>query len=261
MHEEHLTRCTNSIPNMNIQTIKTEKITPNTLSVTDLIARYIQKIDENSILVITSKVVSLCEGSLIKKTTQSKGDLASGEADLYIPHSKSKYDVTLTIKNNQLIPSAGIDESNSDGHFVFWPKDPQHSANTAREYVLNALGKKNIGVILSDSKTTPLRWGITGTSIAHSGFAALNDFIGKPDIFGRSLTMTKVNVVDALATAAVLVMGESNEQTPLAIITDVPFVVFQGRNPTKQELDDLHIPIEDDVYAPILTAADWVKRK
>lgn len=246
---------------MHITTIRTEKIMPRSTSVDELLKRYCADIEENTIIVITSKIVSMCEGSVVKKNTQSKGDLAAGEADLYIPPSHSKYDVTLTIKNNQLIPSAGIDESNSDGHFVFWPKDPQFSANMAREYVVNTLGKKNVGVIISDSKTTPLRWGITGTSIAHSGFAALNDYIGKPDIFGRPLTMTKVNVVDALAAAAVLVMGESNEQTPLSIITDVPFVEFQGRNPTNQELDDLHIPLEDDVYAPILTAADWVKRK
>ncbi len=246
---------------MHITTIRTEKITPRSTSVDELLTRYCADIEENTIIVITSKVVSMCEGSVVKKSTQTKGDLAAAEADLYIPPSRSKYDVTLTIKNNQLIPSAGIDESNSDGHFVFWPKDPQKSANTAREYMVNTFGKKNTGVIISDSKTTPLRWGITGTSIAHSGFVALNDYIGKPDIFGRPLTMTKVNVVDALAAAAVLVMGESNEQTPLAIITDVPFVEFQGRNPTNQELDDLHIPLEDDVYAPILTTADWVQRK
>jgi F420-0:gamma-glutamyl ligase len=71
--------------------------------------------------------------------------------------------------------------------------------------------------------------------------------------------MTKVNVADALAGAAVLVMGESNEQTPLAVITDIPFVQFQSRNPTNIELNSLHIAIEDDVYAPLLTSVHWKK--
>ena len=71
--------------------------------------------------------------------------------------------------------------------------------------------------------------------------------------------LSKVNVVDALATAAVLQMGESNEQTPLAIITDVPFVQFQNRNPTEQELQALPISIEDDVYAPLLQSTAWIK--
>ncbi len=245
---------------MNIQSIKTEKITPNTLSVTDLIEQYITKIEENSILVITSKVISICEGSMVKKTSQSKNDLAAKEADLYLPPSQSKYDVTLTIKNNQLIPSAGIDESNGDGHFIFWPKDPQQTANSCREFLIKKFNLMNVGVVLSDSKTTPLRWGTTGTSIAHSGFMAINDFIGKPDIFGRHLAMTKVNVVDALACAAVLQMGESNEQTPLAVITDVPFVQFQHRNPTQEELDSLHIALEDDIYAPLLNSVYWIKK-
>jgi putative folate metabolism gamma-glutamate ligase len=245
---------------MNIQTIKTDKITPNTLSVTDLIEQYISKFEDNSILVITSKVVSICEGSLAKKTTQSKNDLAAEEADFYLPPSQSKYDVTLTIKNNQLIPSAGIDESNSDGHFIFWPKDPQQTANNCREFLAKKFNLTHVGVIFSDSKTTPLRWGTTGTSIAHSGFLAINDFIGKPDIFGRPLAMTKVNVVDALACAAVLQMGESNEQTPLAIISDIPFVQFQNRNPTQEEIESLHIDLEDDIYAPLLNSNKWIKK-
>ena len=259
MNEKHRIRYTNTIVNMIIQTIRTEKITPNTLSVTDLIEQYIPKFEENSILVITSKVVSMCEGSLVKKSTQSKNELATKEADFYLPPSQNKYNVTLTIKNNQLIPSAGIDESNSDGNFIFWPKDPQQTANNCRDFLAKKFNLTQVGVILSDSKTTPLRWGTTGTSITHSGFFAINDFIGKPDIFGRPLTMTKVNVVDALACAAVLQMGESNEQTPLAIITDVPFVQFQNRNPTREEIEALHISIDDDVYAPLLKPAPWKK--
>ena len=244
---------------MHITSIKTHKIRPNETTINEILDRYIPELIDRSIIVITSKIVSLCEGAILKKNTQKKNTLAMEEADFYIPPAKSKYDVTLTIKNNQLIPSAGIDESNSDGHFVYWPKDPQLSVNNSREFLVKKYRTSNIGVIISDSRTTPLRWGTTGTSIAHSGFAALNDFIGKPDIFGRNLTMTKVNVVDALATAAVLQMGESNEQTPLAIITDVPFVQFQNRNPTEQELQALPISIEDDVYAPLLQSTAWIK--
>lgn len=244
---------------MHITEIKTEKILPNSTSITTLLETCIQEISEPTVIVITSKIVAMCEGAVLSAGRHTKNELATQNADFYIPATQSKYDVTLTIKNNQLIPSAGIDESNSNGNFIFWPKDPQQSANNAREFLIKKYPHIHIGVIISDSKTTPLRWGTTGTSIAHSGFMAINDFIGKPDIFGRPLTMTKVNVVDALACAAVLQMGESNEQTPLALITDIPFVQFQNRNPTKKELQDLHISIEDDVYAPILTSAHWSK--
>ena len=54
-------------------------------------------------------------------------------------------------------------------------------------------------------------------------------------------------------------MGEGKEQTPLALITDVPFVQFQSRNPTNDEITNLRIDIADDMYAPLLTKADWKK--
>ena len=73
--------------------------------------------------------------------------------------------------------------------------------------------------------------------------------------------MTKVAVVDGLAASAVLVMGEGREQTPIAVINNVPFVKFQNRNPTEQELNELQIAIEDDVYAPLLKSVDWRKGK
>ena len=246
---------------MKISSIKTEKIAPNRTSIIKILDKYLTSLKERSVLVVTSKIVSMCEGRVIKIENKKKNDIIPAEAEYYIPPSKSKYDVTLTIKHNLLIPSAGIDESNGNGYFILWPTNPQKTVNEIRSYLVKRFKLNNVGVIISDSKTTPLRWGTTGTALAHSGFSALNDYIGKPDIFGRLLTMTKVNIMDALAGAAVLVMGESNEQTPLAIITDIPFVQFQKRDPTKEELDSLYIKMSDDVYEPLLTAVSWKKGK
>ena len=95
--------------------------------------------------------------------------------------------------------------------------------------------------------------------LAHSGFSALNSYIGKPDIFGKPLKMTSASISDALGTAAVLVMGEGAEQTPLAVVEDIPFVKFLQRNPTKKELLKLKMPLEDDLYAPLLNAVKWRK--
>jgi len=246
---------------MNISAFNTEKVTPRSTTLEHLLNSYVLEIHERSVLVITSKIVSLCEGRVIQKNHAEKNDFVPQEAEYYLPPSKSKYNITLTINHNLLIPSAGIDESNGNGNLILWPEDPQKTANNVRAYLKKRFGLTHVGVIISDSKTTPLRWGTTGTALSHSGFSALNDFIGKPDVFGRLLTMTKVNVMDALASAAVLVMGESNEQTPLAVITDVPFVEFQDRNPTDKELKSLYIDLDDDVYEPLLTAVEWEKGK
>ena len=94
-------------------------------------------------------------------------------------------------------------------------------------------------------------------AIVYSGFSALKNYIGKPDIFGRKFEMQKANIADALAASAVLLMGEGSEQTPLAIIEDVPFVKFQEKDPSKKELRDLRINMDDDLYGPLLKSVKW----
>jgi F420-0:gamma-glutamyl ligase len=166
--------------------------------------------------------------------------------------------VVLTVKGNAISFSSGVDESNAGGYFVLWPKDPQKSANAIREHLAKKYKKKNIGVIITDTTSVPLRWGQRGVFVlSHSGFSALNSYIGKPDLFGRPFKMTSASISDALGTAAVLVMGEGAEQTPIAVIEDVPFVKFQERNPTKRELEKLRMSLADDLYAPLLKAVKW----
>lgn len=246
---------------MIVSTIKTEKITPGKQNLLSILDKYVNSIKEHSILAITSKIVSICEGKVVKIGEIDKEKLIEQEADYFLSERERNYGITLTIKNNLLIPSAGIDESNGAGYYILWPSNPQKTANEAREYLCQRFSLKKVGVIITDSKTTPLRWGVNGVAIAHSGFSALKDYIGEPDIFDRKLKFTKSNIADGMAAAAVLVMGEGNEQTPLATITDVPFVEFQSRNPTQKEISDLQISIEDDLYAPLLKGVKWIKGK
>lgn len=245
---------------MNITAIHTAVIHANEMPLTTLLDAVVSDVKERSVLVITSKIVSLCEGRVAPKS-QDKQTLIQKESDYYLDPRENTYGISLTLSGSLLIPAAGIDESNSDGQYVLWPKDPQKTANDIRAYLCRRFSVKETGVLITDSKTTPLRWGTTGVALAHSGFAGLNDRIGVPDLFGRALEVTKVNVRDGLAAAAVVVMGEAAEQTPLALISDVPFVRFQDRNPTKEELEALTISIDDDIYGAILKRAPWKKGK
>lgn len=242
---------------MNITPVRTQKLIPGKQTLFEVLDKHLPDLSERSMVVITSKIVSICEGSVIKIGEDDKTRLIQQEAEYFIPPDQSRYHITLTIKNNLLIPTAGIDESNGFGHYILWPKDPQKTANAVRRYLINRFSVKHVGVVITDSRTTPLRWGTTGVAIAHSGFSALNDYIGKPDIFGRKLKMTKANVLDGLAAAAVLVMGEGREQTPIAVMSDIQFVKFKTKNPSQKELKEFHIAIRDDLYAPLLTAVDW----
>lgn len=251
---------------MQVTAIKTHKITENDTDLLKILDEYLindqgSMIKENSVLAISSKIISICEGNIVPSNTTTKDELAEKEADLYLPRTSNKWGVMVTIKNGMFIASAGVDESNGNGNFILWPKDPQASANRIREHLAEKFGLKSVGVIITDSRNNPLRWGVTGIAIAHSGFSYLKSYIGKPDVFGKEMRVEKVNVPDTLAAAAVGVMGEGSEQTPLAIITDAEFVEFQDRNPTEEELAQLSIKMEDDMYAGLLTAAKWGKSR
>jgi len=244
---------------MKIFSLKTHKIRPFELSLLEILDKYLKNFKEGSVLAITSKIVAICQGRVVRTGEADKDKLIEEEAEYFLPPEENKYNITLAVKGSLLVPTAGIDESNGEDYYILWPKDPQAAANQVRQYLRRRFSIKKAGVIITDSKTTPLRWGTTGAAIAHSGFSALNNYIGRPDIFGRKLMVTKANVADALAVAAVLVMGEGNEQTPLAVIGEVPFVKFQDRNPSPKELAGFHIDMADDLYAPLLKGVKWRK--
>ena len=246
---------------MKVTPVKTHKITLRDKDLLKLLDRYLPRLKERSVVAISSKIVAICEGRVVKMGLVDKDELIKNEAELYLPRHENRYHVSLTITDSKLVATAGIDESNGDGYYILWPKRPQKTVNAVRSYLKKKHKLINIGVVLTDSVTTPLRMGVTGTAISHCGFSALNNYIGKTDIFGRRLEFTKVSIMNGLAAASVVATGEGKEQTPLAVIEDVPFVKFQDRNPTKKELKDLNIVLEDDLYAPMLTKVKWLSGK
>ncbi|MFW5685018.1 MAG: coenzyme F420-0:L-glutamate ligase [Spirochaetota bacterium] len=229
---------------MIVTAIRTRRVSAAEMSLTDLLDESIERLEPGTIVGITSKVVSLCENRVVDPARVDKSELIESEADRYLPASSSRYHVFLTIKQNTLIPSAGIDESNTGGTYVLWPEDPQRSANAMWKHLVMRHETTELGVIITDSTTSPLRMGVGGIPIAHAGFRAVNDFVGTDDLFGRPLVMTRSNVAAA-------------EQTPIALIRDVSFVEFQRRVPTAEELSELVIDPADDLYAPVLGCAPW----
>lgn len=245
---------------MQITAIKTHKITSADTNILAILDKYLDSVPEKSVVAVTSKIVSITEGRVVKVGEADKDTLVKQEAEFYLP-KVNRYDFFLTIKNGTLIASSGIDESNGNGFYVLWPEDPQASANAIRKYLQEKFNLKDIGVIITDSKVTPLRRGVTGFALAHSGFIALKNYIGTPDIFGKKFEATNINIMDGLAASAVFAMGEGREQTPLAIIEKIPFIQFQDHDPTEAELAELHIEVDDDLYAPLLKSVQWKKGK
>lgn len=246
---------------MNIVSIKTHKITRTDSDILKVLDHYILTLEEKSVVAVTSKIVAICEGRIVPVEETDKQTLIEQESEYYLQAKTNKYNISFAINNGFLVAGAGIDESNGNGYYVLWPENIQLTVNQIREHLSKRFNLKHIGVIITDSRTTPLRWGVTGMAIAHSGFAMLKDYINQEDIFGRKLMYTKENVADGLASVSTLVMGEGQEQTPLAVITEIPFVEFQDRNPTDEELQATKLSMEEDLYAPFITSAPWKKGK
>ncbi len=247
---------------MIVTAIKTEKIHVKQ-PIEQILDVSLPVLREKMILVVTSKIVSICEGATNPiSQINNKLEIIRNEADKWLTDSLSeRYGVTITIKNNILISNAGIDESNGNGQYILWPSNPMGSAEQIWKYLRQKYLLHDIGVIITDSNIVPLRWGTRGVGIAWCGFRPLNDYVGKLDIYGRALKVTKSSILDGLAASAVTVMGEGDEQTPLATIADVPFVQFQQSPPTQTDINSLNISIEDDIYAPLLTRVSWNSNK
>ncbi|MGE0634288.1 MAG: coenzyme F420-0:L-glutamate ligase [Pseudobdellovibrionaceae bacterium] len=206
-----------------------------------------KKLKEKDVLAITSKIVSLSENELVPKSKYpNKVDIVKKEADVYL--GAGAFNCHLTIKHGILIPSAGIDESNADGdYYILYPKDPFASAKKLWQDLKKHYKIKKLGIILTDSHTTPLRRGVTGISLAHWGFEGVESLIGEKDIFGREMKFTHINHADAIASAAVYLMGETAERKPLCVISDLN-IKFSNKDTSQ----DCRIEPEEDIYLPIL---------
>lgn len=246
---------------MLVQTIKTRPFLPPKDDLFSFIKESFSDVNlkEKSIIVIASKIVSIWQGRCLKiNSIENKDDLIKKEADLYLDRDKVPQGyVMLTVKDNILIPTAGIDESNGNGYFILWPKNPFQAAKQIYDFIKENYHLNNLGIIIADSHCTPSRRGTTGISIAYYGFYPVKDYRGTKDIFGREMKISQSNIADSLSASAVFVMGEGNEQTPIAIIEDINFIKFEEFNPKNS--NPLEIDRDDDIYTPLLKAIKWRK--
>lgn len=199
-------------------------------------------IQEHDVIVISSKVISIHEGNCVPVGSVEKSELVKREAELMIP--RTYWSSPLTVKHNAFIGTAGIDESNADGHYVLLPKDPFVSARNIYEYIKDRFCVKDVAVIITDSHSSPLRRGAMGVAIGWWGIAPTINHVGKPDLFGREFRIEVSNIADAIAAAAGLVMGETDECQPVVIARGVPGITFVDGS-TK---DELFVAPKDDTF-------------
>ena len=192
------------------------------------------------VLVVAQKIVSKAEGRLVRL------DGVAPSADAVALATETEKDprlVQLILDESAAVvrkrpgvlivrhrlgfvsANAGIDQSNVDhagGEVaLLLPLDPDASAAALHRRILEETGKR-VGVVISDSANRPWRLGTTGIAIGAAGIRVFDDRRGGSDLFGRELKITLVNRADSMATAAVLVMGETTERIPAALIRGFP---------------------------------------
>lgn len=140
--------------------------------------------------------------------------------------------------------NAGIDKSNVEGEtkITLLPLNSDKEANIIREKLKKKLNV-DIAVIITDSFGRPFRKGSIGIAIGVSGMEPLLDKRGEKDLFGHQLQSTVIAQVDSLASAAQLMMGESNEGIPAVIIRGYEFTTT-----TKASINALLREEEDDLF-------------
>lgn len=212
---------------MQAKTIQTPLIRPGTELLPVLLQALSEPLRERDILCITSKIVAIAQGRLVRldelpgaDTRQQFSGLVRREADWLVNEEGPVY---LTLKEGIWIPNAGIDLSNAPpGYAILWPQQPWQWAASFRAELCAHYGLQELGVLVTDSQVVPLRRGVIGVALAYAGFEGIQSEIGRPDLYARPLTMTSKAVADALATTAVLLMGEADERTPFVLIRDAP---------------------------------------
>jgi len=228
--------------------IKTRIVLPPKDDLWAILDESLPKLRERDVVVVTSKIVSIGEGRCVPLGTRAqKKQLIEDEAE-YLARFKGSRRSFFSVKGHAVIGSAGIDESNANGHWILWPKDPFRSAQTIWSYLRKKHQVSQLGVIITDSTSPPMRLGCTGISIGFFGIHPVLRYMGKPDIFGRRFVFERANLVDGIAAAAVVAMGEGNEQTPIAVVSGVPALRFASYD-TRHEL---LIRPKQDIYYPIL---------
>ncbi len=141
--------------------------------------------------------------------------------------------------------NAGIDKSNVEGthNYTLLPEDPDLSALKCRSEICRLTGK-NVAIVVCDTYSRPFRRGQVNFAIGIAGIRPFNDYRGKEDLFGQILKVKNTAIVDEIAAAAELLMGQAKEATPVVIFKGLGDVVEFS----KSSIDDLRISGDEDLF-------------
>lgn len=216
---------------------------------------------DGDVLVIAHKVVSKAEGRVRRLEEIEPGEEARALAG---EHGKDArlvqavldesaellraVDGTLicVTRHGFVCANAGVDQSNASaegGELVLLPEDPDRSAARLRSGIANALGVRP-AVVISDSFGRAWRLGQTDVAIGAAGLVPLDQWIGRPDAFGRDLRVTSIAVADSVAAAADLARAKDSLE-PVVLVRGLDRYVTREDGPGAAAL---RRPADEDLF-------------
>lgn len=170
---------------------------------------------------------------------------------------KSEHVLIVETKHGFICANAGIDKSNVEGDnmVALLPEHPDEEAERIRSSLKKLTGK-DVAIIISDSFGRPFRNGAVGVAIGVSGINPILDKRGFQDLFGYKLQSTIIGQADNLASAAQLIMGETDEGLPIVIIRGYKFEISEKTSIStilrEKSLDLFRTDISDNYFTDIL---------
>ncbi|MDS0299894.1 coenzyme F420-0:L-glutamate ligase [Halogeometricum sp. S1BR25-6] len=220
----------------------------------DLAATIRDRVDlrEEDVVCVASTVVSKAEGRLFDlddfpagpRAREIAADLeeATGEEkDPRFAQAVLEESVDLLMESPFLLTetrfghvgvNAGIDRSNvADNDLLLLPERPSESAARLRADL------PADRVIVTDTCGRPFRHGQRGVALGWAGMSASRDWRGESDRDGRELGVTVESVVDELAAAANLLVGEGDGGTPVVVVRDFEWGDHDGSDNLYREIE------------------------
>jgi coenzyme F420-0:L-glutamate ligase/coenzyme F420-1:gamma-L-glutamate ligase len=183
-------------------------------------------LEDGDVLVVAHKIVSKAEGRVRALDSIEPGERSRALAaehgkdprhvqavlDESVELLRAGHGVLVCVTRQGLVcANAGVDQSNAsrEGELILLPEDPDGSARRLREGVAAARGRRP-AVVIADSFGRPWRLGQTDVAIGVAGLTPLDQWIGRPDAYGRELRATSIAIADAVAAAADLVRAKDS---------------------------------------------------
>jgi coenzyme F420-0:L-glutamate ligase / coenzyme F420-1:gamma-L-glutamate ligase len=180
---------------------------------------------DGDVAVVTSKVVSKCEGRLVpapqdaEERDRLRRKLVEDEA-VRVLARKGR---TLITENRLGLvqAAAGVDGSNvGSDELALLPVDPDASAAALRAGLRERLGV-DVAVVITDTMGRAWRNGQIDAAVGAAGLAVLHSYSGAVDPYGNELVVTEIAIADEIAAAADLVKGKLTA-IPVAVVRGLP---------------------------------------